>query len=255
MHEGDPRGQLRPDKLGAAQCTQCHADLADAGAQRAHARHPAPGALPECTDCHMPRVVYGVLDVHPSHRIELPEPARDAATRRPDACTLCHVDQTRAWAIRQRDALWPRAAGAQARAPMVVEENAAWSEVETQLFAGDPVERALAAHALGRAPEGAEERQAALLLEVMQHDPYPAVRHMAWRSLRARLGEAEYDHDRERERSPHPLVRDYVPESPPSARARSLSAARARFTLSATDAEHASALRARALTLAIDIGE
>jgi Doubled CXXCH motif (Paired_CXXCH_1)/Cytochrome c554 and c-prime len=241
MHEGDPRGQLRPDKLGAAQCTQCHAELAGTGAQRAHARHPAPGALPECSDCHMPRVVYGVLDVHPSHRIELPDPARDAAAQRPDACTLCHVERTRAWAIRQRDKLWPRAGAA--HAPATPPESAAWSEVETQLFAGDPVERALAAHALRRVPAGKDRRQAALLLEVMLQDPYPAVRHLAWRSLRAR------------ERDPNALLHDYTPESSPSARAHSLSAARARFMLSAADAEHAAALRARAQTLAIDIGE
>jgi hypothetical protein len=282
MHEGDPRGQLRPDKLGAAQCTQCHAELAVSGAQRAHARHPEPSALPSCVDCHMPSVVYGVLDVHPSHRIELPDPARDAAAQRPDACTLCHVDQTRAWASRQRDVLWPRldatrgvhgagapprsdaarglhgaaapprsdatrgvhgaaapprsdaarglhgaaapprsdatrgvhGAGAPPRSDAArglhgaaapprsdaarglhgagasLPEASAWSEAETQLFAGDPVERALAAHALGRrAPPRSDERHTALLLEVMQYDPYPAVRHLALRSLRARFGE------------------------------------------------------------------
>jgi hypothetical protein len=274
MHEGDPRGQLRPDKLGAAQCTQCHAELAASGAQRAHARHPAPAALPSCVDCHMPSVVYGVLDVHPSHRIELPDPARDAAAQRPDACTLCHVDKTRAWASRQRDALWPRSnlaravpgAGAPPRSDVAgtdapphsdatravpgadasLPEASAWSEAETQLFAGDPVERALAAHALGRrAPPRTDERHAALLLEAMQHDPYPAVRHLALRALRARSGAHELS----------ALLRDFIPESSPEARARSLSAARARFTLATPAAEHARALRARAQTLAIDIGE
>jgi hypothetical protein len=277
MHEGDPRGQLRPDKLGAAQCTQCHAELAASGAQRAHARHPEPGALPSCVDCHMPSVVYGVLDVHPSHRIELPDPARDAAAQRPDACTLCHVEQTRAWASRQRDALWPRfdatreVPGAGAPPP----EASAWSEAETQLFAGDPVERALAAHALARrAPRRTDERHAALLLEVMQHDPYPAVRHLALRSLRARFGERTHVNVNVNEperrgqalgQNPSTpaaqpqdllaLLRDYIPESPPDARARALAVARARFTLAAPDAEHARALRARAQTLAIDIGE
>lgn len=283
MHEGDPRGQLRPDKRGAAQCTQCHAELAGVRAQRAHARHPAPGALPECVDCHMPRVVYGVLDVHPSHRIELPEPARDAAAQRPDACTQCHVDQTRAWAVRQRDALWPRADRTRAPAvPPAIDRGApdaeagtaraspptraadtartspeaseAWSEVETQLFAGDPVERALAAHALGRrAAPGALERHAALLLDVMSYDPYPAVRHLALRALRARLAEEEQSHANGKENGSE--LRGYIPESPPDARARSLAEARARFPLDAAAAEHARRLRAHAETLAIDIGE
>jgi hypothetical protein len=107
----------------------------------------------------MPRIVYGVLDVHRSHRIEIPDPARAAAAGRPDACSSCHVGGQ----------------GAGARAPL-----------ET-VFTGDPVERAVAADALGRAPAGvggdARPRKAALL-EVMTGDRFPAVRHLAWRSLR-----------------------------------------------------------------------
>jgi hypothetical protein len=243
MHEGDPRGQLRPDKLGAAQCTQCHTPLASSAAQRAHDHHPAQAA--SCVDCHMPNVVYGVLDVHPSHRIELPDPARAAAAGRPDACTLCHVERTRAWAAEQRAALWGGADSAPAPAA------SAWSEVETQLYAGDPVERALAAHALGRRaaqPSFARARTralrhpAALLLEVLLHDPYPAVRHLALRSLRRAPGVAAQ-------------LRGFVPELDPGARARALAAVRGRFALSAQDAAHADALREQARALAIDIGE
>jgi hypothetical protein len=275
MHEGDARGQLRPDKLGAAQCTQCHGELASDAAQRAHARHPAPGALPGCVDCHMPNVVYGVLDVHPSHRIELPDPARDAATQRPDACTLCHVDETRAWASQQRDALWPRRGPVRA-VPGAPSPAEGWSEVETQLFAGDPVERALAAHALGRGSRRSDQRQAALLVDVMLNDPYPAVRHLALRSLRAWLGggvgtredEGANEHMHaevvEDDRAPtrphaHPrdllLLREYIPESPLATRVRSLALARSRFPIAPADAEQARILRAQAQTLAIDIGE
>jgi hypothetical protein len=240
MHEGDPRGQIRPSKLGAAQCTQCHTQLTRDAAQRDHARHPAQTALPSCVDCHMPKLVYGVLDVHPSHRIELPDPARDAAAQRPDACTQCHVDQTRAWASAQRDALWPRT-------PRNTPPAAtAWSEVETQLFAGDPVERTLAAHALGHSTLPRPiARHAALLLEVMQSDPYPAVRHLALRSLRA-LTDAQ---------ALAPVLPDYVPEASLAQRVRSLAQVRARFSLPSADADIARALRERAQTLAIDIGE
>src|SRR5439155_420226 len=96
----DPRGQLRvrfadrPD----AMCTGCHQALAAAPALAAHTHHQPTGVGSRCVSCHMPRIVYGVLDVHPSHRIEVPDPGRNAAAGRPDACTGCHVDRTAAWA-------------------------------------------------------------------------------------------------------------------------------------------------------------
>ncbi|MCZ7687490.1 MAG: ammonia-forming cytochrome c nitrite reductase subunit c552 [Sandaracinaceae bacterium] len=94
MHEGDPQGQLRPSALGDAACTGCHEELAG----RAHSRHEAVS----CADCHMPRVVYGLVEAHRSHRIDSPDPRGD----RPDACTLCHAEETRAWAVRERARLF-----------------------------------------------------------------------------------------------------------------------------------------------------
>ncbi len=243
MHTGDPRGQLRPDKLGAKQCTQCHAQLSSSGAQREHARHPQAKAQPSCVDCHMPAVVYGVLDVHPSHRIEIPDPAGAAAAGRPDACTQCHVDETRTWAAAQRQRLWP--SGEPERSTLQDDEGAAsgWSEIETRLFAGDPIERALAAHSLGSTTvQRSRARHGAMLLDVMGHDAYPAIRHFAWRALRAVSGDRT-------------LLPNFVPEQGPAERARTLAAAGERFALTAEDAALVPALRAQAEAQAIDIGE
>lgn len=243
MHEGDPRGQIRPfftggpegarrRRQGAAMCTQCHDELTSIPAQRAHAHH-EDVALPGCADCHMPRVVYGVLDVHPSHRIERPDPARDASAGRPDACTLCHVAKTRRWASEQRDRLWPRQQTPAQPAP------SALSEVETQLFAGDPIERALAAYALRSSTVPQRARHSALLLDVLESDPYPAVRHLALRSL-ASLGTT---------------VPGFTPEDTPAQRSRTLQALRARLPVQDSDAEQIRSLRPRAEALAIEIGE
>jgi hypothetical protein len=166
MHDGDPRGQVRARFRGAAadgMCTQCHAPLADGAAAARHARHAAGDGV-RCVSCHMPRVVYGVLDVHRSHRIEVPDPAKAAAAGRPDACAGCHVEKASA-----------------AGAPSTIEA----------LFTGDPIARSVAADALGRAQvaldRGARERREDALLEVMASDAYPAVRHLAARAL-GRLG-------------------------------------------------------------------
>jgi predicted CXXCH cytochrome family protein len=189
MHEGEPRGQLRAGLRGAAadaMCTSCHTTLADQAAAARHTQHD-PGSA-RCVSCHMPRVVYGVLDVHRSHRIEVPEPAHDAAFGRPDACTACHVSETPGWAAAARARLWGTPPAAVGAAPSPADA----------LFSGEPLARAVAADALGRVQvplsPAARAARAGALLDVMARDDYPAVRHLAWRAL-GRLGEDTADYD------------------------------------------------------------
>ena len=186
MHEGDPRGQIRArfgGRTSNTMCTGCHTALAAPEAARLHAHHDPAGEADgtRCVSCHMPRIVYGVLDVHRSHRIEVPDPARAAAAGRPDACTSCHVERTAAWAEAAARRFW-----GEARFPSSAQVVTGTSPFEA-LFGGPPVARAAAADALGRAPGGdgeARPRRVGALLDVMAQDRYPAVRHLAWRSLR-----------------------------------------------------------------------
>jgi len=189
MHDGDPRGQLRPAAAGDGACTGCHRELAAVDARARHSHHLAQAfsaAAVTCVDCHMPRVVYGVLDVHRSHRIEVPDPARAAAYGRPDACTDCHADQTPAWAAAAVRRWWGRGGDAPASSADVVALAAAQGPLG-KLLSGDPIERAVAADALGwtRAPAGppALAVRAGLLLDAMASDHYPAVRYLAARAL------------------------------------------------------------------------
>jgi predicted CXXCH cytochrome family protein len=186
MHDGDPRGQLRARFRGAAadqMCTGCHRELADLEAAMRHSFH-RQGDGVRCVSCHMPRIVYGVLDVHRSHRIEIPSPDAAASRGRPDACTTCHVGWSPDMA-QQRYARWWRGAP---RAPW----DAPWPM--EAVHTADPIERAVAADALGRVDAGPEHPPRAVradrLLEVMARDRYPAVRHIAARAL-GRLGVAE----------------------------------------------------------------
>src|SRR4029077_17620597 len=82
--------------------------LADGAAPARHTHHEPTGAGARCVGCHMPRIVYGVLDIHRSHRIEVPDPARAAGLGRPDACTGCHADQSAECAAGAFRRLWPR---------------------------------------------------------------------------------------------------------------------------------------------------
>jgi predicted CXXCH cytochrome family protein len=241
MHEGDPRGQIRAGYRGAAadaMCTRCHTALADTTASARHSHHDAAGAGGRCVACHMPRIVYGVLDVHRSHRIEVPEPARAAAQGRPDACTGCHVSETPAWAAAARARLWGRPAG---------DPAPVGSSTLDELFAGDPIGRAVAADALGRvqaplAPDARAIRRGALL-DTMVGDPYPAVRHLAWRAL-GRL-------------TPAVVALEYDPSAEASVRGVVVSRLRARLgpeTVAPVPGVVA-ALRARGRREEIEIGE
>jgi predicted CXXCH cytochrome family protein len=198
MHDSDPRGQIRArfgGKMSNTMCTGCHTALAAPEAARLHAHHdPAgEGGGGRCVSCHMPRIVYGVLDVHRSHRIEVPEPARAAAAGRPDACTGCHVERTVAWAEAAARRFW-----GEARYPAGGNPPAGTAPFEA-LFGGPPVARAVAADAFGRAPSAdaaGRARRIGALLDVMAADRYPAVRHLAWRSLRRLVAPgfaADYD--------------------------------------------------------------
>ncbi len=168
MHEGDPRGQLRPEREGDGACLGCHAD-------DDHDRH----AATRCVDCHMPRVVYGVVAVHRSHRIAIPDPWRED---RPDACSLCHAD---------RPLGWVQAGYAGIFGGPVARSSAPGARAAIDALAGDPVERAVALAALGRTEgllPGARSTRLGILFDTMREDPYPALRTLAHRSARALAG-------------------------------------------------------------------
>ncbi|MEM9074615.1 MAG: cytochrome c3 family protein [Myxococcota bacterium] len=194
MHEGDPAGQLRPDLEGDRVCTQCHV------VETPHAAHQTVDA--QCVDCHMPRIVYGLIGAHRSHRVEVPS----ETTSRPNACALCHVDD----------------------GPL------------RDVFAGDPIERAIAADALGESAFGDDDQVRGVLLDVMEFDPYPAVRRIAFRALRKRatLGwEA------------------FRPATPRAERQAQVEALRARVSHRPPNAAEVASLRALASAQAIEIGE
>jgi len=181
MHDGDPAGMLTEELRGSGGCVSCHQDLA--ADLEAHTHHAADTPGSNCLSCHMPEMVYGVMEIHRSHHIEVPDPAADAANARPNACTLCHTDRSLAWAEQETARLWQRPARPVERAdglPADVVDGLA------RLHAGDPVERAVMAVALGRSAERGQLGDPAAwrshLLQALDDD-YPAVRRFARRAL------------------------------------------------------------------------
>jgi predicted CXXCH cytochrome family protein len=91
-HRGSPEGMISEEMRGDAACDGCHAGIET----QAHAGH-APEDAP-CRSCHMPEVVYGVMSAHPTHLIRNPDPGRTVRSGMPNACNLCHLEQSVNWA-------------------------------------------------------------------------------------------------------------------------------------------------------------
>jgi hypothetical protein len=186
MHSGDPRGQLREENRGNAPCLRCHLELEEADALQAHTGHAAQGEGSLCYACHMPQIVYGVMTIHRSHRIERPDAARDAAAARPNACLNCHLEKPMQWA-------------AQALSPLSIAEtlnradgvSSARSELAVVL-AGDPAQKAIAAFRAGQSDGAQRGLQRAWMVPYLlaaMDDIYPSTRRFAALSLDAILSD------------------------------------------------------------------
>ena len=87
-----------PEHVDAV-CSRCH--TAQTG--RDHTHHAMKGEGGRCVNCHMPRLLTGLMAHQRDHRISSPLPAAEEA---PDACTACHRDRDKAWAARWAEDWW-----------------------------------------------------------------------------------------------------------------------------------------------------
>ena len=193
MHGADPDDQLAGEDPDAS-CRGCHPSVAAGG--REHTHHGPSSSGSRCVNCHMPHTTYGLLKAIRSHEISSPRITDSVEVGRPDACSLCHVDRTLGWTA---DALtrWygqpPLRATTHETTPIDSSSEAA---AVAWLLAGDAGQRALAAWHLSWGPaleaSGGASWPAMLLAELLD-DPYPAVRWVAYRSLRRMPGFSDLD--------------------------------------------------------------
>lgn len=190
MHAGDPAGQITDRNRGNAPCLRCHQEYRGANALVAHTRHPADSAASLCYNCHMPHLKYGVMAIHRSHRIEIPDAGRDAGAGRPNACLNCHVEEAPQWAA---DALAQWAAVGE-DAPVVHRQDggpAGLSDLVTVLV-GDPAQKAVMAWRAGHPDLAQRGRERAWMLTYLIEaldDIYPATRRFSAHSMAAILAD------------------------------------------------------------------
>lgn len=80
---------------GNALCLRCH----DGSKYHTpeHHHHPMDSTGAACVDCHMPIKHFMVVDARRDHSIRIPRPDLSEKLGTPNACNMCHTDQTVAW--------------------------------------------------------------------------------------------------------------------------------------------------------------
>jgi len=181
MHGGDPAGQITEANRTDKPCVACHEQFANNSALVAHTKHTADSAGSRCYNCHMPRVVYGIMAFHRTHDITVPDPQLTVSAGLPNACNQCHLDRGVNWSISNAKRLWPKHF---ASAELSTDDQYDLPEGPRALFAGDALTRALAADLLGGGgPTKPDPLWASPFLVEAFADNYPIVRFFAANGL------------------------------------------------------------------------
>ena len=89
--------QLKPGMRGDESCLQCHEEYRSDERLALHTHHLSNSEGSRCYNCHMPHTTLGLMKAMRSHTVDSPSVAATVATGRPNACNLCHLDQTLQW--------------------------------------------------------------------------------------------------------------------------------------------------------------
>ncbi len=76
-------------------CMPCHEDKING--IEAHSHHPADSKTVTCVSCHMPKTQFARMD-RSDHSMRPPAPLASEEFGSPNACIICHGDQTNEWA-------------------------------------------------------------------------------------------------------------------------------------------------------------
>lgn len=182
MHGGDPKGMITEEKRSNSACLSCHQNLSDNITQHTGHSENSEGSL--CYNCHMPKIVYGVMTFHRSHRIESPNPVQEFNNNKPNACVSCHLDKKPNWIIESTKNIWPEYSQTQSHS-----QNDT-IQIIYQLHSGDPVERSIAAHDIFLHHDTIKNNNKIFLIPHLlfaMEDTYPAIRRFSFKALNSIL--------------------------------------------------------------------
>jgi predicted CXXCH cytochrome family protein len=93
---------------GDALCVRCHNEppdprfptlIAKRYDTRSHHFHPQDSTGAACVGCHMPPKIFMEVDPRHDHSLRVPRPDLSVALGTPNACNMCHADQTAEWSV------------------------------------------------------------------------------------------------------------------------------------------------------------
>ncbi len=178
--------QLKPKMDSDAACLQCHQTMATN--ITAHTHHDKDSSGSRCYNCHMPRTTFGLLHAIRSHQVSSPMVKESTDYGRPNACNLCHLDQTLAWTAERLGAWYHQPVPQLAPDDQNIAASVQW------ILKGDAGQRALIAWGMGweSAQRTAGRDWLYPYLIYSLNDPYAAVRFDAWKSLQTLPGFSDF---------------------------------------------------------------
>jgi len=191
MHKSDPDDQLAVHARDNRACTQCHTEPKFNEQIAEHTHHLADSAGSLCYNCHMPHTSYALLKAIRNHRISRPDVVNNVATGKPNACNLCHLDQTLKWTSGHLADWYGTDEPSFSSDEETIAASVLW------LHQGDAALRIITAWHMGWGPALAasgKDWQPAMLATLL-NDPYSAIRFVASRSLRSLPGFEEFAFD------------------------------------------------------------
>ena len=138
--------QLSPKMESDQACLQCHKEMA--ARLTSHTHHEADSSGSRCYNCHMPHTTFGLLRAMRSHQVSSPNVRESVDYGRPNACNLCHLDQTLSWTANKLHAWY------QQPVPELSDDDKTISAAVQWLVKGDAGQRALLAWGMGWVQSG-----------------------------------------------------------------------------------------------------
>jgi hypothetical protein len=178
--------QLAPRMESDQACLQCHQAMSSR--LTSHTHHEADSAGSRCYNCHMPHTTFGLLHAMRSHQISSPNVRESLDYGRPNACNLCHLNETLSWTADKLHAWY------QQPVPELAEDDRNLSAAVQWLVKGDAGQRALLAWGMGWEPAQKVSGRDWLypFLSYSLLDPYGAVRFNAWKALQTLPGFGDF---------------------------------------------------------------
>ena len=99
-HQGIGKKWPKTPEQDDESCLRCHEQFRVAEVRQLHTRHSAGSEGDRCMNCHMPKINEGMQDVVRTHTIFSPTQPDMIEANQPNACNLCHLDQSIDWTLK-----------------------------------------------------------------------------------------------------------------------------------------------------------